>query len=128
MNICGDVYVPSSGLGDYVYQRHHTLMFPLIGRKVEPVLLEVRHLGIPVAVGIDVHIDLQRREASFQHIIHHLFDFVEIHARRHLTIGINTDLISELTTEQFVDRYTQGFALQIPESDFDPGQRGNERA
>jgi hypothetical protein len=77
----------SAGTGDHVYQRHHTLMLPLIGRKVEPVLLEVRHIAIPVAVGIDVHIDLQSREASLQHIIRYLFDFVEIHARRDMIIS-----------------------------------------
>ncbi len=42
---------------------------------------------IPVAGGIDVHIDLQNREAAFRHIIRYLFDFVEIHARRDMIIS-----------------------------------------
>ncbi len=103
-------------------------MLPLEGRVVERVLLEALDLAADVAVGVDVHVDLQRGEAPFQHVVHHRADLVEVHARLDLAVGVDADLVAELAAHQFVDRHAQRLALEIPERDLDAGQRRDQRA
>src|SRR5262249_62148333 len=74
----------------------------------------------------DVH--LERREAALEHATDHLLDLAEIHARLDLAGGVDADLVAELATHQIIDRRLERLALQIPQRDLDPGQRGDQRA
>ena len=53
---------------------------------------------------------------------------VHVQARRDLAVGIDPDPVAELAAQQLVDRHPQRLALQVPERDLDPGERGDQRA
>ena len=128
MHIARDVDRVAGGRLHHLGEMHHAVVLPLAGGVVEGIFDEVLDFALAVAVGADVEVDLERGEPRLEDLVDDLLAFVEVHAGRDFTVGVDANLVAELAAKQLVDRGVQRLAFEIPKRDLDAGQRCDQRA